>query len=52
MTAVDRLLAEGLVVRTGGVLTLTDDGVARSDAIGPMLISEAVRERMVAWETR
>lgn len=52
VTAVDRLLAEGLVVRTGGVLTLTDDGVARSDAIGPMLISEAVRERMVAWETR
>ncbi len=50
--AVGSLLAAGLARRTEHGIELTDAGVARSDAIGPALISPAVRSRMAAWESR
>jgi oxygen-independent coproporphyrinogen-3 oxidase len=33
-------------------ITLTESGLERSDAIGPFLVSAAVRARMEAWEPR
>ena len=50
--ALDDLVAGGLAERTPAGLVLTDTGVARSDAIGPALISAPVRSRMAAWEVR
>lgn len=40
------LLAEGWVREEGGRLFLTEEGLGRSDAIGPMFISDRVRRRM------
>lgn len=51
-SAVDVLLDTGLAARGSDGITLTAAGIARSDAIGPALISPAVRGRMAAWETR
>ena len=36
----------------GDRLTLTDEGLAWSDAIGPWLYSDAVTARMAEWEQR
>ncbi len=41
-----QLVDEGLAERRPGWLGLTADGVERSDAIGPWLVSPAVRRRM------
>lgn len=43
---------EGFVCREGDFLTLTESGLSLSDCLGPQLISDAVRERMEAWEER
>lgn len=51
-SAVDVLIDTGLAARGPDGITLTEAGIARSDAIGPALISPAVRARMAAWETR
>jgi oxygen-independent coproporphyrinogen-3 oxidase len=40
------LITSGLGVRERGLLALTPDGMALSDALGPWLVSRAVRERM------
>lgn len=40
----DRLVADGLATLTDGRLRLTPDGLALSDAIGPMLYSDHVTE--------
>jgi hypothetical protein len=42
------LLERGWAVRDGDSLTLTDEGLAHSDAIGPWLVSGAVREMMTS----
>ena len=44
------LLAHGLAQQFGDVLTLTDAGFERSDAIGPWLYSDAVQGRTQAYE--
>ncbi len=46
------LTQEGLAAWAESGLTLTAEGIARSDAIGPALISPPVRQRMQAWELR
>jgi oxygen-independent coproporphyrinogen-3 oxidase len=43
LTAIE---ARGWAANTGGRLVLTDEGLARSDLIGPWLVSGAVREMM------
>jgi oxygen-independent coproporphyrinogen III oxidase len=43
-------LSPSFALRTGGTLRLTPEGVARADAIGPALFSEAVRRRMTDYE--
>ena len=40
----------GYLCRQGNYLTLTEDGLALSDCLGPKLISPQVREAMAAWE--
>ncbi len=51
-TFVARLVQDGLAAWRSAGVQLTPDGVALSDAIGPALISDAVRARMAAWEAR
>lgn len=46
------LLEAGWGVREGRRLRLTPQGVERSDAIGPWLCSERVKERMAGYELR
>lgn len=42
-------LDEGYAVRTENYITLTDQGIALSDYLGPQLISDEVREKMKSW---
>ena len=42
--------AEGYVNKNNGIYRLTEEGMARSDALGPQLISENVRGLMREWE--
>ena len=44
------LLSLGLAQQRGDVLTLTDAGFERSDAIGPWLYSGAVQSRTQSYE--
>jgi oxygen-independent coproporphyrinogen-3 oxidase len=46
------LVTAGLAARGPDGLALTDDGLALSDAIGPMLYSPATRARMASFELR
>lgn len=46
---IHRLIKEGYIARSNGFLVLTPDGLAYSDAIGPMFISQEVRSRMEAY---
>lgn len=41
---------EGYVYERNGIYQLTEEGMARSDALGPQLISENVRGLMREWE--
>lgn len=41
---------EGYVNKNNGIYRLTEEGMARSDALGPQLISENVRGLMREWE--
>lgn len=41
---------EGYVEESGGKYQLTEEGMARSDALGPQLISDKVRGLMREWE--
>ena len=50
--ALATLVAAGLAEDDGERIRLTDAGVERSDAIGPWLVTPAVRARMDAWELR
>ena len=43
-------LKEGYAVSTKEHITLTEQGIALSDYLGPQLISEEVREKMKAWK--
>nr|WP_233167945.1 STM4012 family radical SAM protein [Paenibacillus roseus] len=45
----ERLLATGLALVESGNLSLSDEGMAYSDAIGDWLISDAVREQMEGY---
>lgn len=40
---------EGYAVRTENHITLTEQGIALSDYLGPQLISDEVREKMKGW---
>ncbi len=46
----NKLVQAGFAEIRDGILRLTDEGMAYSDAIGDWLISDAVRERMEAYE--
>jgi hypothetical protein len=46
----DELAPRGLAQRSDDVLALTHAGLARADAIGPWLYSDAVRTRMAEYE--
>ena len=46
------LPARGLAAVTPTTIALTRDGIARADALGPWLFSDAVRERMRSFELR
>lgn len=46
------LVALGLAHDDGERVRLTEAGVERSDAVGPWLVTPAVRARMDAWELR
>jgi oxygen-independent coproporphyrinogen III oxidase len=46
------LEALALARRDGPLLTLTDDGIARADTVGPWLISDDVAARMAEFELR
>ena len=48
----EELFARELARAVGGRVVLTAAGVERSDAIGPFLVSAAVRERMASYELR
>ena len=48
----DELVHKGWARRAGEGVLLTPEGMGRSDAIGPALISPAVRGRMAEWEAR
>lgn len=50
--ALATLVALGLAQDDGERIRLTDAGVERSDAVGPWLVTPAVRARMDAWELR
>jgi oxygen-independent coproporphyrinogen-3 oxidase len=50
--ALAALCDAGLAEMRGGVLALTDRGVERSDAVGPMLFTAAMRDRMGGFELR
>jgi oxygen-independent coproporphyrinogen-3 oxidase len=50
--ALATLVAAGLARDDGEWIRLTDAGVERSDAVGPWLVTPAVRARMDAWELR
>ena len=50
---IDQLAAiveRGYVVRDGGTVRLTAEGLARADMIGPWLYSEHVNQRMATYE--
>ncbi|QXJ20806.1 STM4012 family radical SAM protein [Actinomadura graeca] len=49
LTSFDR---RGWLETTSASISLTSEGLAHSDAIGPALFSPHVRERMAAYETR
>ena len=36
--------------KKGGYIGLTEEGLGLSDYLGPQLISEEVRKRMLEWE--
>lgn len=48
----DALVERGFARGEGDGVVLTAEGLGHSDAIGPALISPAVRARMSAWEER
>lgn len=50
--ALATLVAAGLAEDDGVCIRLTEAGVERSDAVGPWLVTPAVRARMDAWERR
>jgi len=50
--ALATLVAAGLASDDGERIQLTDAGLERSDAVGPWLVTPAVRARMGAWELR
>ena len=41
---------KGYVQYTDRYIQLTEEGMARSDGLGPRLISSAVRQRMESWQ--
>ncbi|MCI9361729.1 MAG: coproporphyrinogen III oxidase family protein [Hungatella sp.] len=45
-------IREGFLNRDHGFLTLTDEGMKRSDSLGPKLISPEIRKRMDEWDER
>ena len=48
----DDLVARGWLILDPDRIRLTDEGLAHSDAIGPWLVSESVRERMGEYTLR
>jgi oxygen-independent coproporphyrinogen-3 oxidase len=52
LPALDELLRVGLACTDGARLCLTAAGLELSDAIGPWLYSDAIRNRMEAYELR
>lgn len=45
-------LEQGYLMRKGTFLTLTETGMGLSDYLGPMLISQEIKDRMNRWEER
>ena len=45
-------IQEGYFSEKDGMITLTETGMGLSDMLGPELISEKIKNRMLEWEIK